>query len=406
MLSSQPNNSDARIAPKILFSVSVDESLKLLGNIPYLLAKEGWEVHIVSNPGPQLAAVSESRSVTTHKLKMSRRPDPLRDVISFIGWLRLLTRLKPDVISVGTPKASLLGLTAGFLYRVPYRVYVLRGLRLETSKGIVLWALSLLEKLTARSATLIHSVSESLRKEYLKRGFTTPEKITLIGNGSSKGVNIVKFRPPLKSENLRLSLLAREIGLSPGVPVIGLFGRLAEDKGVKTFGEALTILERQNVRCQVLVIGADESSGSFMKQTDLSSIGVQVLPHAESLEVYFRLLDVLCVPTLREGLPNVALEAQASGVPVVTTDATGAIDSILPNSTGLIARKGDPYHLANLLREIVEDSKLRQSLSSKARPWVSETFDSTVVENQIFLFYKNLLATPGAPQVPQNSDLG
>jgi glycosyltransferase involved in cell wall biosynthesis len=106
------------------------------------------------------------------------------------------------------------------------------------------------------------------------------------------------------------------------------------------------------------------------------------------------LIDVLCLPTLREGLPNVALEAQASGVPVITTNATGAIDSVENEATGLVVRTGHAPELAEALARVLSDPHYRATLGSNARPWVMHRFLSSTVISSNVIFYRKIFQHP------------
>ena len=375
---------------RIVFAVTVDFSINLLGEIPKALSNDGWDVHLVSNPGPGLADAARQSYATCHPIPMTRDPSILRDLGSFFGWIYLLAKIKPDIISIGTPKASLLGLLAGWVMRVPRRVYVLRGLRLETTFGLQLWLLSALEKLTSACATQVIAVSPSLRALYLKKNLTRPEKIVVLGHGSLKGVDPERFRPATKAETIGLRELATKIGLREKIPVIGLVGRHGKDKGLEVFFAAIAILNSNKVRYQVLAIGDDESEGSLAQSSLAAKAEVIAIPRVVDLERHLRLLDVLCLPTLREGLPNVALEAQASGVPVITTDATGAIDSVENEVTGLLVPAGKAKELAEALTNIILNLSYRSALGSSARPWVLSRFGSaTAIANNV-QFYARL----------------
>ena len=375
---------------RILFAVTVDYSINLLGGIPKALVDDGWDVHLVSHPGPELEEATEQGHLVCHPIPMTRGPSAAKDFVSFFRWLYLLISVRPEVISVGTPKASLLGLLAGWVLRVPHRVYLLRGLRLETTTGFQLKILSSLEKLTSACATHVVAVSPSLRRTYLEKKLTSPRKIMVLGYGSSKGVDADMFRPAEKEEKIGLQRLFQEIGLKSDTPVIGLIGRHGTDKGLEVLFEALELIHRQGLSYQVLAIGDDESRGGFARTLQLAKFHVVSIPRVHNVERYLRLIDVLCLPTLREGLPNVALEAQASGVPVVTTNATGAVDSVENGVTGIVVRKGHARDLAEALTRVLSDPPYRARLGSDARPWVMNHFlSSTVISNNV-IFYQNL----------------
>ncbi|MCB8045839.1 glycosyltransferase [Microbacterium oxydans] len=120
---------------RILIGVTADVSIGLLSGLPQRLVADGWEVHVASSPGERLEALATSPGVSVHPLPMAREIDIVGDVRGLRDWMRLIRRLRPDVVFVGTPKAGLLGITAARLLGVRTRVYHLRGLRLETAAG-------------------------------------------------------------------------------------------------------------------------------------------------------------------------------------------------------------------------------------------------------------------------------
>jgi len=103
------------------------------------------------------------------------------------------------------------------------------------------------------------------------------------------------------------------------------------------------------------------------------------------------LLDIFCLPTLREGLPNVALEAQASGVPVITTDATGSIDAVLHGVTGMVVQKGNSQALAEALKSLITNTALRTTLAQNSREWVMKNFDSRLVLKRQIRYFSDLV---------------
>jgi glycosyltransferase involved in cell wall biosynthesis len=250
--------------------------------------------------------------------------------------------------------------------------------------------LSGVEKLTSACATQVVAVSASLRRVYLEQNLAHPRKVIVLGHGSSKGVDSDRFRPARKSEEIGLRALAKEIGLLPGVPVVGLFGRHAQDKGFEVLFGALTDLNRAGVGYQILAIGDDESHGSFAKPLEVAKYRVISIPRVDDLQRYFRLIDILCLPTLREGLPNIALEAQASGVPVITTDATGAVDAVEDQFCGIVVKKGSASDLASGLKLLLGDASYRAKLANNARPWVLARFGSATVISNNLAYYTQL----------------
>ncbi|MEZ4322098.1 MAG: glycosyltransferase [Myxococcota bacterium] len=102
----------------------------------------GFEVHVVCSPGPELDAVSDREGVMTHAVDIPRDPEPRGDARALVELVRLFRRLQPHIVNASTPKAGLLGMLAARIARVPVRIYLLRGLRLETASGNLLKVLA------------------------------------------------------------------------------------------------------------------------------------------------------------------------------------------------------------------------------------------------------------------------
>jgi glycosyltransferase involved in cell wall biosynthesis len=376
--------------PRIVFAVTADKSLPLLQGFPAHMVERGWEVHVVSSPGSNLHALGSGGTVHVHSLPMAREPSLLQDLASLVRWLVLLAKLRPTVVSVGTPKAGLLGGVAAWLLRVPFRVYVLRGLRLESAAGAKREFLRRMEQIASRSAHAVIAVSHSLRVRALELGLATPSALKVIGNGSSNGVDVERFNPERIDQD-SVSALRVELGLVPGIPVIGFVGRLTIDKGLVSFAQARQLLVDRGVDHQVLLVGGidDDNADTWVKTLTIAGRPAAVTGHVYDTSPYYRLMDLLCLPSLREGFPNVVLEAAASGVPAVTSDATGAIDSVIDTETGLIARAGDGSDLADRLERLLSLSEAeRRVMGVAARERAVREFSHTMMWDTLEAFYR------------------
>jgi glycosyltransferase involved in cell wall biosynthesis len=108
---------------------------------------------------------------------------------------------------------------------------------------------------------------------------------------------------------------------------------------------------------------------------------------------YYRAMDLLVLPTLREGFPNAVLEAAATGIPVVTTIATGSRDSVVPEVTGLLIPPGYPEAISEAVLKLLRDPARRRRMGEAARAWVVEHYAKERVLGLITAYYKSLLAT-------------
>nr|WP_233195082.1 glycosyltransferase family 4 protein [Cryobacterium sp. M91] len=355
---------------------------------PEYLRDEGWDVHVVSAPGPALSALGTVPGIATHAVAMVRQPSPLQDLRSLIAWHRLLRQVRPNVISVGTPKAALLGGIAGFLAKVPRRIYILRGLRLETCSGMQRRMLAALERISMGVAHDVVSVSESLSRRVVEYGLVSAAKVRVLGHGSSNGVDVEAFTRDSFAPG-KIASLAESLGIVAEVPVIGFVGRLSADKGLTVLSEARALLTQRGVDHQLLVVGGlDEGEdGSLIEAIRFSGRQMIATGHVHDTRPYFQLMDIFCLPTYREGFPNVVLESAASGVPAVTTDATGAVDSVVTEITGLIVAVGSATELADALERLIADESLRSRMGEAARIRVTAQFDRADVWDRLNTYY-------------------
>ena len=372
--------------PKIVLAVTVPQSIKLFGRLPYVLNENGWEVHVVSSPGSESQEFSDSK-VLHHELLMKREPSLLRDVISLFRWVDLMRRINPDVLFVGTPKASFLALLAGKLTRVPSRVYGLWGLRLETTSGLSRKVFAGVERAASAAATDVLAVSRSLADKYLELRLCKSTKILVIGGGSSHGVDTERFTPAILES---IFALANKIGLAEGVPVLGFVGRFSQDKGADSLLATRMLLSEKNIDHELLVVGAVEGETDVVNRLNDFGRRVKHVGVVSDVELYYKLMDVLLLPTRREGFPNVVLEAAASGVPAVTTDATGAVDSVVNGVTGITVQFKSTRDFSEAVFALLCNPESIKRLGSSARARAVADFSEGAVLAEIVEFLEEL----------------
>lgn len=333
--------------------------------------EKGYRVVAVSSPGRDLTEIAERTAADTTAIPMTRDISPFADLHALFAWLRLLRKLQPEVIITATGKASLLGLVAAAVLAVPTRIYYLGGLRLEVEIGIRRRILSLAERLTACLATDMVCNSRSLRRAYIRQGLVRPHtKLRVTVPGSSHGVDCSYYSPRHPDP----SLMAH-IGLRADIPVVGFVGRIREDKGIGVLATAIENLREAGVPCQLLLVGPRETRGGSALIARLKALPQTVcIGLVDDVRPYYSLMDVHVLPSFREGFPNVVLEASAMGIPTVTTDATGCVDSVINGVTGKIVPIADANALADALRALLGDAAKRRSMGLRARSVVQAQY--------------------------------
>ncbi|SBT37739.1 glycosyltransferase [Micromonospora auratinigra] len=328
------------------------------------LAGHGIDVHLVSSPGPLLDRTGEREGVGTHAIPMARELSPLADLVALGRWLRLLRRLRPQVVSYGTPKAGLLAGVAAAVLKVPRRVYVLRGLRYEGTRGVRRRLLRAIERLTCATAHVVVAVSPSLAATAVGAGVVRAGKVTVVGAGSSNGVDPVRFRPARPAERAAARAAA---GIPADAPVVTFVGRLVPDKGLVCLDAAFARLRERLPDARLLLVGQPDDPADPALRRLRDRPGVHALGFLDEPVQRYAAADVLCLPTRREGFPNVVLEAAACRIPAVTTRATGAVDSVVDGQTGFVVPVDDPGALAEALERLCADPPLRARLGGNAR---------------------------------------
>ena len=383
--------------PRILIGITHSQTCLTLTGRLRALSLAGFDVTLVSSPGPLLDRTASREGVTAIALPIERRIAPLRDLVSFLRLLALIRRLRPAVAEFSTPKAGLLGTLAAAVACVPVRIYMLRGFKLDTASGLRRRLLIACERLAARSAHVVLCNSDSLRNQAIALRIAPARKLHLIGRGSSNGVNVERFSPG--RSNLR-----EQLAIPPGAPVLGFVGRLTRDKGLPELITAFDILSSARPDAHLLLVGwydaAEDALDSTLRAGIESNPRIRSTGFVDNTAPWYRAMDVFILPTFREGFPNVVLEASATGIPVITTDSTGARDSILPGVTGLLIPPGQPEAIAAAALTLLADPDLRLRMGHAGRAWVAGHFADTHVLGLAVDFYKALLAGSGSPKNP------
>jgi glycosyltransferase involved in cell wall biosynthesis len=309
-------------------------------------------------------------------------------------------------VDVSTPKAGLLGSIAALLARVPCRVYTLRGLRMETATGLKRRMLWLAEWLSCACAHSVVPLSESLRRRAVDLKLVPAAKANIVKH--SGGVDLTRFAPRRRGST-ETHALRQELGLTGKESVIGFVGRFVKDKGIRELVEAFRELGTTRPNLRLLLVGDFESGDPVEPEVRkyIESASTILRPgFVENTAPYYALMDVFVLPTYREGFPGVPLEAQASGVPVVTTTATGAIESVVNGVTGVLVPVGDSKALTKAIDELLAEPTLRQRMGEAGRARTEREFRQDVIWDALIRHYQALLAKAGHPtaiQIPERA---
>lgn len=358
------------------------------------MAALGWDVHLACSPDDGTdawATLQDMSSITLHPIPMRRRPSPLHDISSLRAWIRLIRATQPDLVVASTPKAGLVAGTAAWFCKVRTRVFHLRGLRSEGLRGAAAVVMRNLERLSIKVSTHVLVDSASLLNELSQLGLDPLRKGRVLGRGSCCGVNIHHFRPPTDHER---SESREAFSLQDGEFVVGFVGRITRDKGVAELLSAFVELSNKYPRLRLILIGPLEDSSilSPVNSSESSNKIMYVGALADPRSAYWG-LDLFVLPSYREGFPIANLEAQACGVPVVTTTSTGCRDSIKPESTGLLVPPHDAKSLRLALEVAIKDQRRLEEWRVNARQFIEANFDSRNVNERFIEYLESVVIT-------------
>jgi glycosyltransferase involved in cell wall biosynthesis len=225
-----------------------------------------------------------------------------------------------------------------------------------------------------------------------------PGKAVVLGCGSSHGVDISKFIPT--PERLACAAEIRCNLHLGGAPVIGYVGRLTADKGIGELVAAFDILRQKFADVFLLLIGSYEEGNAIDPQLRAriqEGRGIVTIPFQSDIASHYLVLDVFVLPSHREGFPNTVLEAQAAERPVVTTTATGAVDSIVDGKTGMLVPVGDAHALAEAIGNILANPALARRMGQDGCRRVERDFRQEAMWAELSELYRVLLQERGLP---------
>lgn len=345
----------------VLFVITDRQSTIFLAPITTELARRGLRIGLVCNLGTE-PPVESMGLHWWRSVPMRRAPSPIADVVHLVSLCWSMLRTRPKLVHASTPKAGLLGVVAGRLTARRRVVFQMRGLRSEGGRGVLTRLVGALESLTINLAHVVVYNSGSLRYA-AQRSEVRVDRDLVIGRGSSIGVDVERFHPCPE-------------GSAMHPPTIGFVGRLHPDKGIDDLLEVYRRARASVPDTRLLIVGSQDRSEprshELLERCQLQH-GVELVGERSDPSPLYREMSVLVFPTLREGMPNVPLEAQASGVPVVGYAVTGMVDAV--RDGGVLVPVGDIDALTAATIGILSDTSRRRQLGESGRRQMMHDFD-------------------------------
>lgn len=427
--------------PKLIRITTVPISLKtLLKGQHRFMFQNGFEVIGVSSSGKDLQDVEQHETIRVAVLEMTRTISPISDLKSLWEFYTLCKRERPTIVHSHTPKAGIVGMLGAKLAGVPVRLHTVAGLPLMEATGMKRKILDFVEKITYRCATKVYPNSRGLYDFILANNYTEKEKLQVIANGSSNGIDTTYFDSDIIPVTQRREL-ELQLGIQPDDFVFIFVGRLVGDKGINELIEAfeglvrdegkgmsdegrgmsdegrgkreegrgkrergMTIASEESLlsdlsdsfsRIKLLLVGPFESELDPLQPKTLQAIenhpNIISVGFQSDVRPYFAVSDCLVFPSYREGFPNVVMQAGAMGLPSIVTDINGCNEIIVEGENGTIIPVKNVATLVDAMQKMIYDTSYYHHLRQNARPMIQSRYEQLVVWEALLEEYRRVL---------------
>lgn len=351
------------------------------------MREEGWDVVAVCSDGPYVGGL-RSAGYRVETLPISRNVNPYTHLKSIIGLIRFFRRECFDVLHVHTPVAALLGRIAARLAGIPIVIYTAHGFYFHNEMPpfkhrFFVW----LEWLGGKLTDFLFSQSAEDAELAKRFGIMAQDRVMTIGNG----VNVARFDPTQQ----HLANIRDELEIPLDAIVVGIIGRLVQEKGYDEFFQAAELLAAHYPNTFFLVVGERLQSDH--------AIGIDpVLAHAQQLlgsrlvltgmredvPALLAAMNIFCLPSYREGMPRTIIEAMMMGKPVVATDIRGSREEVVDGATGFLVPTRNAGALGQAIARLLEDTDLCASLGKAGRERALALYDEKrIVAMQVEKIY-------------------
>jgi glycosyltransferase involved in cell wall biosynthesis len=376
---------------KVLHVSTVDLGISFLMPQLRALAADGFEVHAACADGP-LVESFEREGIKVHRVEVTRELTPLADLKLLWRLYRIIRRERYAVVHAHTPKMEIVGQLAAWLARAPVILYTNHGLiflgRTGAPEGLMF-------KWVARAAGLFSDkiISQSAEdvSTVVREKIYARRKVGFLGNGICiSQLRAERFTP----EQVRAK--RRELGIPEGDKVVGMVGRYVWEKGYREFFEAARIILKGDERVSFVTVGVPlESERDPVDFSVLRELGIEekffVLKSRSDMPELYSLMDVVALPSYREGFPRSLMEAAAMSKPLVASDVSGCRQAVVEGENGYLVPVKDSEALASKIKLLLDDASLASRLGARGREIAEERFDVEKVVERLRGFYAELL---------------
>lgn len=355
----------------------------------------GLEIHVAAPPA--LTAAESTDAFTYHPIPMTRKGTSMwKEPATVLALLRLYRNLRPTLVHHLRLKPVLYGSLAANLAGVPAVVNTLTGLGFvftdasEKTAPVRKWVEMGCRRAFRHGNLRVIFQNPDDRAVFIRKGIVTGEQAAVI---KGSGVDLSSYRPSPEPD---------------GLPIVILASRMLWDKGVAQFVEAARMLKSEGVQARFALVGEpDPENPATIPYEQLEvwhecgEIEWWGLKDPRDMPQVLANSHIVCLPSYREGIPRILIEAAASGRPIVTTDAPGCREVVRPGVNGIVVPSRDTSSLASALRFLIQNRETRITMGTNNREIAVQEFSQELVVEQFVSVYRDLLRAPSiGPTAP------
>jgi glycosyltransferase involved in cell wall biosynthesis len=381
------------IKSKLVRITTVPESLAILlkGQLGFM--QTYFNVTAISSEGLMLNEVQKTENINTFSVNMTRKITPIKDLIALFKLYKFLKLEKPEIVHTHTPKAGLLGMLASYFANVPNRIHTIAGLPVMESRGLKREILLLVEKITYGCATMVCPNSNGLKDFVLSEKLTSKNKLSIIGKGSSNGINTDYFNKSNFKEH-ELSALRTDLNINKSDFVFIFVGRIVTDKGINELVKVFCELSIVNKSVKLLLVGSLESDLDPLLPSVLKEIKTNkqiiYVGFKKDVRPYFAIANVLVFPSYREGFPNVVMQAGAMDLPAIVSNINGCNEIIKDQENGLIIPVKNTEKLKEAMQNVFSDRQQLELMKLNTRSNIVNQYDQNYIWQELLKTYQAL----------------
>ncbi|MDD3362073.1 MAG: glycosyltransferase family 4 protein [Hespellia sp.] len=370
---------------KICYVVTVPGTIRafFVSQLNYL-NENGFDVTVICSSGNELKELLDEK-IRIITVDIPRGISLLKTVNAIKRLYHIFKKYNFDIVQYSTSNATFCASIAAKYAKIKSRNYHLMGLRYLSVHGIGKKILKLVEKISCELSTSIECVSKSNLELGINDKIFKRNKAVVVWNGSTGGVDLKRFDVDKRSE------YRNEIRSNYGLHddfIFGFVGRITRDKGVNEILEAFLQMETS----KLMMIGSAEGTQTLNQELyrqSLSNPNIIYTGKVPDVEKYFATIDVLLLPSYREGFGNVIIEAAAMGTPAIVSDIPGPIDAIQSGVTALVIECQSVQSLIEKMNKIQLLDYVE--MGRRASEFAKQKFDSELLCEKILERKKGLL---------------